>query len=229
MKRLRGALWYLWYEGNYWVSLAVMKLAFSLRTEGQQNVPCSGPALLIANHQSFLDSVPVGLAARRHLVYLARQSLYRYRLLAWIMRSLNTIPINQDGFAREGLQAILEQLQAGQAVLIFPEGQRTHDGKLQELRPGIHLLIKRVAMPIIPVGIAGAYEAWPRWRKLPRPAPLIWPARQGAIAVSIGEPIPSTRFADMPRAKVMEALFLELQQVKDRAESLRRKGKTDYS
>jgi 1-acyl-sn-glycerol-3-phosphate acyltransferase len=223
MKRLREGLSYLWYEGNYWLSLAVLKLAFSLRTEGEENVPRTGPALLIANHQSFLDSVPIGLAARRHLVYLARQTLYRFRLLAWIMRSLNAIPINQEGFAREGLKAILEQLQAGQAVLIYPEGQRTSDGKLQPLRPGIHLLIKRVDMPIIPVGIAGAYEAWPRSRRLPRLAPLLWPARPGTVGVSIGAPIPSSRFADMPREQVMEELFAELQRMKDRAEDLRRR------
>ncbi len=223
MKRLSDAWWYLWYEANYWLSWVVFKLAFSLRTEGHHNVPSTGPALLIANHQSFLDTVPIGLAARRHLVYLARQTLYQYRLLAWIMRSLNAIPINQEGFAREGLKSILEQLQAGLAVLIFPEGQRTPDGMLQELRPGIHLLIKRVEMPIVPVGIAGAYQAWPRWRKLPGPAPLLWPARSGTLAVSIGEPIPSARFADMPRAQVMELLGKELQRAHDRAESLRRK------
>jgi 1-acyl-sn-glycerol-3-phosphate acyltransferase len=213
---------YLWYEVNYWLSLMVMKLAFSLRTEGQENVPSSGPALLIANHQSFLDSVPIGLAARRHLVYLARLSLFRFRVLAWIMRSLNALPINQEGFARDGLKAILEQLQAGRAVLIYPEGERTWDGKMQALRPGIHLLIKRVDMPIIPIGIAGAYEAWPRSRKLPRLAPLFWPARKGPIAVSIGRPIPSSRFADQPREQVMNELFEELQRAKDQAERLRR-------
>ena len=61
---------HLWYEGNYWMSMLAMTLGFSLRTEGQQYVPRTGPALLIANHQSFIDTVPIGLAARRHLVYL---------------------------------------------------------------------------------------------------------------------------------------------------------------
>jgi len=214
---------HLWYEGNYWMSMLAMTLGFSLRTEGQRHVPRTGPALLIANHQSFIDTVPIGLAARRHLVYLARRTLFDYRFLAWIMRSLNTIPINQEGFAREGLKAILDQLQQGQAVLIFPEGQRTPDGKLQPLRPGIHLLIKRVDMPIIPVGIAGAFAAWPRTQLLPRLAPLMCAPWEGTVGVSIRPPIPSSHFADMPRERVMDELSAELQEAKDCAEQVRRR------
>ena len=64
----------------------------------------------------------------------------------------------------------------------------TSDGQVQPLRPGIHLLIKKMAMPIVPIGIAGAYDAWPRWRAYPIPAPLFLPAGKGTIAVSVGPP-----------------------------------------
>jgi 1-acyl-sn-glycerol-3-phosphate acyltransferase len=214
---------YLWYETNYWLSMVLMKLAFSFRAEGRENVPRSGPALLIANHQSYLDTVPVGLAARRHLAYLARVGLFRIPILSWIIRSLNAVPINEEGFAREGLKTVLELLQTGHAVIVYPEGERSWDGKMQPLRPGIHLLIKRVDMPIIPVGIAGTFEAWPRQHRLPRLAPLFWPARKGTVAVSVGLPIPSSRFKDQPREQVMDELFREVQRMKEQAERLRRK------
>ncbi|HLJ96342.1 MAG TPA: lysophospholipid acyltransferase family protein [Gemmataceae bacterium] len=214
---------YLWYQTSYWLSAAAMTFGFSLRTQGHQHVPRRGPALLIANHQSFMDPILVGLAVRRHAVFLARQSLFRHRWLARLMRSLDAVPVNQEGFAREGLKTILEQLQEGRVVGIFPEGERTADGQIHPLRPGIHLLIKKLAIPIIPVGIAGAYDAWPRWRAYPIPAPLFLPAGKGTIAVSVGRPLDSRQFAGQPRAQVLADLFVELQKQKDRAERLRRK------
>jgi 1-acyl-sn-glycerol-3-phosphate acyltransferase len=200
-----------------------MTFGFSLRTEGHEHIPRQGPALLIANHQSFIDPILIGLAVRRHAVFLARQSLFRHRWLAWLMRSLHAVPVNQEGFAREGLKAILEQLQAGRAVGIFPEGERTGNGLMRPLRPGIHLLIKKLAIPVVPIGIAGAYDAWPRWRAYPIPAPLFLPAGKGTIAVSVGRAMDSRQFAGQPREKVLADLFVELQKHKDRAERLRRK------
>jgi 1-acyl-sn-glycerol-3-phosphate acyltransferase len=92
------------------------------------------------------------------------------------------------------------------------------------LRPGIHLLIKRGDMPIVPMGIAGAYDAWPRWRAYPIPAPLVCPPGKGTIAVSIGRPLHARQFADKPREQVLAELFNELQKCKERAERLRRKA-----
>lgn len=215
---------FLWYESCYWLSASVMTFGFSLRTEGHEHVPRKGPVLLIANHQSYIDPILVGLAVRRHPVFLARQSLFRHRPLARLMRSLHAVPVNQEGFAREGLQKIFEQLRAGRVVGVFPEGERTGHGRMSPLRPGIHLLIKRMAMPVVPVGISGAYDAWPRWRAYPIPAPLFLPAGKGTIAVSVGPAMDSRRFADQPRETVLAELFVELQKQKERAQRLRRKS-----
>jgi 1-acyl-sn-glycerol-3-phosphate acyltransferase len=213
----------IWYDFCYWVCFAAMELAFSLRAEGHGHVPAAGPALLIANHQSFFDPVVAGLAARRRLHFLARKTLFRHWGLSWLMRGLNSIPVDQEGFAREGLKAILEQLQAGHAVLVFPEGNRTPDGKMHPFRPGILLLIKRVAMPIIPVGIAGGYDAWPRHRASPIPAPLLGRGGKGTLAVSIGPPLDSRRLAELPREQVLTELFNAVHRCQEEAERLRRK------
>jgi 1-acyl-sn-glycerol-3-phosphate acyltransferase len=213
----------LWYEGTFWASMTGLTLGFSLRTEGMEHVPRHGPALLIANHQSFLDPPLVGVAARRPLRYLARKTLFRRPALAWLIRSLNAVPIDQEGLGLEGLRVILHQLQAGQAVLVFPEGERTHDGSILPLRPGIQLLIKRARAPIVPVGIAGAFEAWPRWRPFPIPAPLFLPPGKGTLAVSVGPPLDAHHFLELPRDRVLAELFAHLQHVAQRAERLRRK------
>src|ERR1700758_5370316 len=76
---LRAWLDFALYEATYWVSMALMTVGFSLRSEGRQHVPRAGPALLVANHQSFLDPALVGLCSRRHLCFLARKTLFRFR------------------------------------------------------------------------------------------------------------------------------------------------------
>jgi 1-acyl-sn-glycerol-3-phosphate acyltransferase len=213
---------HLFYEVVYWVSMASLTLGFSLRTEGRRRVPRTGPALLIANHQSFLDPVLVGLCSRRHLCFLARKTLFRKRAVAWFIGTLGAVPIDHVGVGKEGLRIILEQLKAGRAVVMFPEGTRTKDGALQKLRPGIHLLIKRTQAPIVPIGIAGAFEAMPYWRSTPTLAPLFLPAVRPALAVAVGQPLEARRLAEMPRAQALAELFGELQKVAARAERLRR-------
>ena len=200
-----------------------------MRTAGFRNIPADGPALLVANHQSFLDTVAIGLAARRRLNYLARNTLFRNKAFCWLIESLGAVPINQHGFAREGLTVTLDQLRAGHAVIVFPEGNRAPDGKIQEFKPGVHLLIKKMDMPVIPVGIAGAFEAWPRSQLLPAPAPLFWPVSKGCVAVSIGSPLPSRELRELTRDEQMARLEHAVKHEMDRAEEMRRQKRPSRS
>jgi 1-acyl-sn-glycerol-3-phosphate acyltransferase len=210
------------YDTAYFAAAAAMTLGWSLRTEGRQHIPATGPVLLIANHQSFFDPVLVGLSTRRHLRYLARKTLFGNPVFGWLIRMLNAVPIDQDGVGKEGIKTVLEQLRGGQAVVVYPEGNRSDDGSLQPLKPGIQLLIKRTEAPIVPVGIAGAYEAWSRWRKYPMPAPLFLPARPGCLAVSVGQPLSAGHFAGLPREQSLAELHEALRTQCVRAERLRR-------
>jgi 1-acyl-sn-glycerol-3-phosphate acyltransferase len=211
------------YDTTFWTSGPYFLLGNSLRTEGDRHVPPAGPLLVLANHQSFFDPVLVGLATRRRLAFLARDTLFRNPAFRWLITSLYAVPVDQEGTGLAGLKTTLRLLQAGRAVLVFPEGSRTPDGKLHPLEPGIHLLIRRAQPAIVPVGIAGAFDAWPCWRPVPGLAPLFLPPRQGTIAVSVGRALEPGRFAAMSREQCQAELYKEIAKTHARAERLRRK------
>ncbi|MFM8274820.1 MAG: lysophospholipid acyltransferase family protein [Gemmata sp.] len=212
----------LWYDTVFWSSFTGFTFGFSLRRRGWKHMPRTGPVLVLANHQSMFDPVLVGLSSRRYLSYLARKTLFEQRGLAPLIRSLNAIPIDR-GMGKDGIQAVLDALEQGQAVLVFPEGERTHDGAVQPLKPGVSLLIKRVSCPIVPVGIAGAFAAWSRFTKIPRPAPLFFPPEPSTLAVSVGEPLDPGRYVNMKRDAMMDDLFRALVARHADAERMRRK------
>lgn len=214
---------YCFYEMVYFISMFSSVVGWSLRREGIGNVPRQGPVLFIANHQSYFDPLIVGLAVRRHLQFVARKSLFRNPAFAFLIRLLNAVPIDQDGIGIEGLRITLQQLEAGKAVIVFPEGERTDDGRIHALQPGIQLLIRKTQAPIVPIGIAGAFDAWPRGQPLPMPAPIFLPAGNATIAVSVGKPLSAQRFLAMPRPQLLEELYWEIDVVYERAEQLRRK------
>jgi 1-acyl-sn-glycerol-3-phosphate acyltransferase len=212
-----------WYDLLHVAAMTGFTLGFSYRFQGTRHMPKSGPVLVIANHQSFLDPFIVGLAVKRHLTYLARKTLFKNPLLARAMRGLNAVAIDQEGVGKEGLKTVVGQLQLGKAVLVFPEGSRTPDGAVHPLRPGVHLLIRRTRAPVVPVGIAGAYQAWPIWRNYPIPAPLFLPAGDSTIAVAVGCPFDSKKLAAMKREDAGAELFAALQKMQIAAEQLRRR------
>lgn len=211
-----------WFHTAQFLCTFPLLLGFRLRIEGQRHIPRRGPALLIANHQSLLDPIIIGLASPRRLSYLARKTLFRIPAVGALLRSVGGVELDMEGVGKEGIRTILHELQRGQAVVVYPEGTRTEDGKMQPFRPGIQLLIKRTEAPIVPIGIAGAFEAWPYWRPLPHPAPLFLGGGERAVAVSVGRALPAKQFATLPREKMLGELFDEIARLKERAERLRR-------
>jgi 1-acyl-sn-glycerol-3-phosphate acyltransferase len=168
-----------------------LRVIYRLTIAGAGNAPRSGPLLVVSNHQSHLDAPAIGVAFRRtDVVYLARRSLFRVRPFAWLIRTLNAIPIEDDRGDLGAIRAALGALRDGRAVLVFPEGSRTADGALAPFKRGAWLLLSRAHCPVLPVAVEGAFDAWPRGRALPR----LWGCR---ISIAIGPPIPHERLAAM--------------------------------
>lgn len=139
------------------------------RARGMEQLPAEGGALLIVNHQSFLDPLLVGLPLRRPVSYLARDSLFRVPIIGWILRNTYVMPINREAASTASLREAIRRLDHGFYVGIFPEGTRTTTGDVGGLKPGFLALMRRAKVPVYPVGIAGAYQALPRGAWFLRP------------------------------------------------------------
>ncbi len=153
-----------------WLSFrAVYATYFRWRVFNPERVPATGPVILASNHASFLDPPLVGAGLKRGINYLARESLFRFPGIGALLRSWNSVPVDRDGGGAAGLKAILDRLLAGGGIILFPEGTRTRDGRLQPARSGIGLVVIKSNAPVVPVHVFGTYEAFGRHVKFPRP------------------------------------------------------------
>jgi 1-acyl-sn-glycerol-3-phosphate acyltransferase len=166
-----------WYLLGYSLSKAIAKTFFSYRVIGAENMIEEGPCIIAANHCSYLDPPLVGVACKRAIHYLARKTLLDVPVLGPILPELNVIPVDQKNADRSALMGAIRVVRNGGAVLIFPEGTRSPDGKLQTAQPGIGMIAGKTGAPVVPVKISGSYKALSRGKGLPR---------MTAIGVKIG-------------------------------------------
>ncbi len=148
---------------------ALFKLYFRWRVYNAERVPPEGGVILASNHASFLDPPLVGAGLRRSINYLARENLFRFPVLGWVLHQWQVVPVDRDGGGAAGLRAILDRLLAGSAIILFPEGTRTRDGKLQPARSGIGLTVIKSTAPVVPVRVFGTFAAYGRHLRVPRP------------------------------------------------------------
>lgn len=142
---------------------------FGIRFEGVQHIPGDGPLLITPNHVTYADPPLVSIPVRRPVYYMAWNALFRIPVFASIIRMLRAFPVEIDGADPRATRETVRILDAGGAVMIFPEAGRTLDGRLQPFRLGAFRLACSRGVPVLPVTIVGGYEAWPPGRWLPRP------------------------------------------------------------
>lgn len=191
----RSLLKRAWYECFRYGLFGVLTAGWRYRAFGVTNVPDTGPVLLLPNHLSHIDPALVALPLRRQVYGLARTTHWtEYRLVGWLMKSLNAIPLNRDA-GGEGLVNGRALLEAGEVLNVFPEGTRSVTGQLGTLKAGFHTFCDIPGLQIVPVGIAGADVMWPKGRWPRQWAPIIpypQPRPSAAIVVCFGPPIPAS-------------------------------------
>jgi len=191
----------VWYRLCQQAARVLFVLLFGLRVHHRRRFPRTGGVLVVANHQSYLDPILAAVGMPRAFHPMARESLFRFAPFRWLIGSLYAFPVRRGTADLAAVKEALRRLKAGGVVLVFPEGTRTRDGSIGPMHGGPAAIAARAGVPIVPMVIDGAFEAWPRTRVLPRPH-RIRVACGWAVSVGAGG-------ADAPEA-VMAAVRQEM-------------------
>jgi 1-acyl-sn-glycerol-3-phosphate acyltransferase len=205
----------LWYRFTRLTCRTVLRLLYRFRTYGIENIPVDGGVVIASNHASYLDPVLLGSANTvRRVYFMAKEELFRVPVFGKMILSLGAMPIRRGGFDRNIFRTFGDMLKVQKlALVVFPEGTRSRDGKLGPARRGVGALCLAAGVPVVPAHIRGSFEAWPRFRLFPR--------LRGEIEVRFGSPIqwsdgelkasddPNESMADLILKKIEELSMTE--------------------
>lgn len=141
---------------------------YRFKVYNKEKVPDKGPLLVLCNHQSFLDPIFCQLPVRRTFFYIARDTLWSVPFFGWVISNLYAIPIRRGEADLKAMKEVIEVLKRGRAVVIYPEGTRTPDGRIAQIKPGFSLLVRRSGAKVVTMVIEGAHEVWPKGQKRPK-------------------------------------------------------------
>lgn len=148
----------------------LFRVLFHAHTEGMENIPREGAFIIAANHISFLDAIAVGIFVPRDIHYIAKKSLFKIPLFAWILKACNAFPVRRDRPNLHTMKKALAILETGKGLVIFPEGTRNPSAKLlRRGNPGLGMLASLSKSIVIPALITGTDKALPvgaKWIKL---------------------------------------------------------------
>jgi glycerol-3-phosphate dehydrogenase (NAD(P)+) len=147
----------------YWIVRAflqpAMQIYFRLSRIGRQHIPARGGVLLAANHRSFLDPFVIGCCLRRPIFFVAKQELFKHRLVGWFLNCLGAFPIRRGESDEEAMKTARLLLERGDAVVIFPEGTRIRRGSLGKPKRGVGRLALEAGVPVVPIAVHGSERA----------------------------------------------------------------------
>jgi 1-acyl-sn-glycerol-3-phosphate acyltransferase len=166
----------------YWIMRALLQpfahLYWRLSRIGREHIPERGPVILASNHRSFLDPFIIGLTARRPVYYVAKEEIFRNRLIAWFLNSLGAFPVRRGQADADMIETAKAILRRGDPVLIFPEGTRIRPGALGKPKRGVGRLALETGAPVVPVAVIGTEAVRRGWRIRPH-----------KIRVRVGSPL----------------------------------------
>lgn len=170
----------------------LINIFYRVHTTGLENIPKSGPAIVVCNHVSFMDPILLGGSIRRPMRFVMYYKIFQLPLLRYIFRHAKAIPIasakEDEQLMNDAFDKVDDELRAGNIVCIFPEGGITRDGEVQRFRPGIEKIIARRPVPVVPVALGRLWGSWFSRRKGGGIRKL--PGRLFAhVPVNIGEPV----------------------------------------
>jgi 1-acyl-sn-glycerol-3-phosphate acyltransferase len=172
-----------------WCRMVAVTIGARLRVHGVEHVRPRTSYVYMANHSSLIDTPALFACLPYPFKIMAKRGLFYVPFMGWHLWTSGNFPIDR-GDARKtarSVRRIVEGIQAGKSLAVFPEGSRTPDGNLQEFKPGAFKIAMRAGVPIVPVAIRGTFALLPKTTLAPRPGP---------VDVFIGEPIETREYTD---------------------------------
>ena len=167
----------------YYVASAIVRVVIKLLTRcqvrGMENVPSQGPLLIVSNHLSLADPPLISVILnRKKVIFMAKKELFRPRVIGYFISSFGAFPVHRGQLDRQAMRQAYQVLAEGSALVMFPEGTRSLNGRLQPALPGSALIALRSGAPILPVGISGTEKI----------RGITWVLHRPRITVNIGHP-----------------------------------------
>ncbi len=134
--------------------------------EGQENIPSEEAFILACNHSSYLDSILIGLIINRRLNFMAKDTLFRNKSLAWLLSQLGAYPVKRESGDIRSIRETLKKLERKCPVVIFPQGTRKGFSQESQLKRGLGLIAFKSKTPVIPVYISGTEKVLPKGSKI---------------------------------------------------------------
>ena len=210
----------LWYHIARIVCAIVICLPYRVRVYGRKNIPKTGPVLVLSNHQSFLDPIFGQAMIGRRFLFLARDTLFENGFFGALLRSLSVIGIKRGQSDMATIKKVIGELKRGRSVCLYPEGTRTSDGMIADMKPGVAMLSRRSGAKVVPSVIDGAFECWPRHKKFPS---------LGKISVCYAEPITSEKVKELGDEGFAALLTAQLRKMQNELRIRSGKQPLDYS
>lgn len=188
----------------YWIAYFFFKtlslLFFPLRVFGRDFLPSDGGFIIASNHVSYMDPFILGLASKRRLSYVARESLFQNRILRFLLYRVDAFPIKRNTTDFRAVREALRRLKRGAAVVLFPEGTSKGKSGQKKVQPGIGFIATKAGRPVIPAYIYGSDKVLPPGQKM---------LRRHRVTVIFGEPIYLAFDAFYPgiASHIMEKIF----------------------
>lgn len=195
--------------------VGICRLLFRETFEGRENVPTDRPFVLAPVHRSFLDFALVAGVTKRRMRYMGKAELWKHPLGGRFLEALGAFPVHRGAADREALNTSIAVVDAGEPLVLFPEGTRQKGPVVEPLFEGAAYVAARTGVPIVPVGIGGSERALQKGKKLPRPV---------KVHVVVGAPIEPPARSESGRVsrrsvhELTEQLRVEVQRLFDEAQ-----------
>jgi 1-acyl-sn-glycerol-3-phosphate acyltransferase len=186
------------------VAWSLFLLLGPIRVIGRSRLPRGGPLLILPNHVSDVDPVVVQYGFPRPIFFMAKSELFEMRLLGPLIRTLRAFPVNRGEPDRTSIRQAVDLLKAGEPVSVFPEGQLSETGQLQELKPGVALIVRMAGCPVICCHLSNTNRIMPYGSIIPRPSLRRTTVRWGE-ARTFGKDASTEEIMDWARSQ-LEAL-----------------------